>query len=113
MLSDLTHIPRIMRGKGWLNGARLLDQWFARGRAVAKAYSSPDTTTIRMDTWVLTFALAKEVYDQLIRERIWSNAAARPVVAAMLARNRLLGVSPRPFGRLGDPVPSQDADYVN
>jgi hypothetical protein len=113
MLSDLTHIPRIMRGKGWLNGARLLDQWFSRGRAVAPAYSPPDTTTIRMDGWVLTFARAKEVYDQLVRERIWSNAAARPVVTAMLRRKGLLGMTPRPFGRLADPVPSQDPDYVN
>jgi hypothetical protein len=113
MLSDLTHIPRIMRRQGWLNGARLLDQWFSRSRAVAPAYSSSDTTTIRMDAWVLTFPRAREVYDRLVRERIWSNPAARPVVTAMLRRKGLLGVSPRSFGRLTDPVPSQDPDYVN
>ena len=113
MLSDLTHIPRIMRRRGWLNGARLLDTWFSRPRAVAPAYSAADTTTIRMDSWVLTFPRARQVYDQLIRERIWANPPARLAVAALLRRKGLLGTAVRPFGWMTDPVPLQDADHIN
>lgn len=49
MLSDLTHIPRIMRSRGWMNGARLFEIWCSRSRAVAPRYATPDTTIIRMD----------------------------------------------------------------
>jgi hypothetical protein len=113
MLSDLTHIPRVMRGLGWLNGARLLEIWFSRPRAVRPAYSVPETTTIRMDAWALTFRRARSVYDQLVRERIWANAAAQRRIAEVLRGKGLLGTTPRTFGNLGQPVPSQDPDYVN
>jgi len=113
MLSDLTNIPRVMRGLGWLKGARLLEIWFSRPRAVFPAYSSPDTTTIRMDSWALTFPRARQVYDQLIKERIWSNTPARAVVARMLRNKGLLTRLQQTFGHLSDPVPTQDPDYVN
>jgi len=113
MLSDLTHIPRIMRRQGWLNGARLLEIWFSRPRAVAPSYSAPDTTTIRMDSWALTFPRARQVYDQLVRDRIWSNTPARQVIARMLRHKGLLANAVRSFGQLTDPVPQQDVDYIN
>src|SRR6516164_3826595 len=113
MLSDLTHIPRIMRRQGWLNGARLLEIWFSRPRAVAPSYSAPDTTTIRMDSWALTFPRARQVYDQLVRDRIWSNTPARQVIARMLRHKGLLVNAVRSFGQLTDPVPQQDVDYIN
>jgi hypothetical protein len=113
MLSDLTAIPRIMRSMGWANGARLLDSWFSRSSAVAPAYAMPDTATIRMDAWALSFARAREVYDRLIRERIWANPPAKVVIGRMLRRKGLLSGSSGSFGSLSDPVPLQDADYVN
>lgn len=111
----LTNIPRIMRSHGWHNGARLMDIWFAGARAVAPAYGPPDATTIRMDTWVLTFARAKATYEQLMKDRIWANAAARIEIGNMLRRSGLLGgdEKPRVFGKLDEPVETQDADYVN
>jgi hypothetical protein len=104
-----------MRGKSWLNGARLLDIWFSRQPATSPAYGPPDTTTIRMQTFVLTFARAREVYDQLVREKIWSNQAGKAAVARMLRAKGLLTMAPRrvSFGRLADPVPQQDPDYIN
>ncbi len=113
MLSDLTHIPRIMRHEGWQNAAILLDTWFGRLATVAPRYSTPETATIRMDSWVLTFARAREVYERLIQDRIWSNPAARVEIARMLRRKGLLGSVPQPFGRLSDAVSLQDADYIN
>jgi len=113
MLSNLTNIPRVMRGLSWLNGARLLETWFSRPRAVATSYSAPDTTTIRMDSWALTFPRARQVYDQLVRDRIWSNTPAQRQVASWLRLKGLLGNTQRSFGRLADPVPAQDPDYIN
>ncbi len=113
MLSNPINIPRVMRGMSWLNGARLLDIWFSRPAAVYPSYSAPDTTTIRMDSWALTFPRARQVYDQLIQEHIWSNAPAREAVATMLRRKALLRAVTQPFGRLYDPVPQQDPDYIN
>ena len=76
MATTLTNIPAIMRSKKWGNGAQLMESWFARQVHVAPAYDLPDTTTISMDQWVLTFPRAKKVYDQIISERIWQNEAA-------------------------------------
>jgi hypothetical protein len=66
-----------------------------------------------MDAWALTFSRARSVYDQLIRERIWANAAAQAQINAILRRKGLLTPTPQTFGRLGDPVPTQHADYIN
>ncbi len=112
MSLDITTIPKIMRSKGWLNGARLMETWFSRPRAVAPGYGLPDTTTIRM-AWVLTFPRARQVYDQLMRERIWANAPAQQETALMLRRNGFLGSGPRAFGTLGMAVSLQDRDYIN
>jgi hypothetical protein len=113
MLDDLTHIPRIMRGNGWLNGARLLDIWFSRPAAVAPHYSNPDTMTIKMDAWVLTFVRAKKVYDKMMSDRVWANAAAQQTVSDMIKRQGLVGSTPRTFGNLGGAVAIQDRDYIN
>jgi hypothetical protein len=113
MLSNLTAIPRIMRTMNWMNGARLLEIWFSRSSTTRPVYSAPYTTTIRMDSWALTFGRARQVYDRLLLERIWSNQPAKLVVARMLRRKGLLSTQEVSFGRLSDPVPVQDADYVN
>lgn len=104
-----------MRGKGWRNGAQLLDIWFARPLAVAPGYGPPDTGTIQMHGWALTFARAREVYNRLIRDRIWANPLGQVAVAGMLRRKGLLTQTPQTvsFGQLSDPVPQQDRDYVN
>lgn len=113
MSLSLTNIPGIMRHHGWNNGARLLEIWFSLPAAVAPAYGAPDTNTIRMDRFVLTFARAKQVYDQLVAERIWVNLAAQREIARMLTRSLLLTNRPQSFGNFALPVPQIDTDYVN
>jgi hypothetical protein len=113
MSLTLTNIPSIMRSHRWWNGARLLDIWFSQPSAIAPAYGAPETATIRMDSWVLTFRRAKQVYDQLMKQRIWVNANARREIAAMLRRKGLLLPASRSFGNLSLPVDSQDTDYIN
>jgi hypothetical protein len=102
-----------MRSKNWLNAARLLESWFSRQAATAPTYGPPDTMTIRMDSWVLTFPRARRVYDRLMQERIWANPAAQQEIARMLRRKGLVGPGGLSFGFLQQSVPSLDADYIN
>jgi hypothetical protein len=111
MSLTLTNIPAIMRAKSWGNGARLMEIWFSRPSAIAPAYGAPDTTTMRMDTWALTFPRARNVYDALMRERIWANPAGQAEVVRMLRRKGLLSPGST-FGTLGLPVNILDPDYV-
>ena len=97
MALTLTNIPRIMRRNGWANGARLMDIWFSRAPAVMPKYGPPDTATIRMDTWELTFARARAVYDAIMSDRIWANTAAQARIATVLRARGLLGTAPNRF----------------
>jgi len=90
-----------MRKHGWGNGAKLMETWFSGPSAIAPAYGWPDTATIRMDSWVLTFPRARSVYDRLMRERIWANPDAQREIAAMLSRKGLLRYSPPTCGESG------------
>jgi Family of unknown function (DUF6402) len=90
-----------------------MEIWFSRPRTPRRRYSAPETNTIRMDSWALTFSRAREVYDRLMRDRIWVNTPARQEVAKLLQRKGLLGTTQRAFGQLADPLPKQDADYIN
>lgn len=113
MLTTITNIPRIMRTHSWDNGARLMEIWFSGPSATTPAYSDPETNTIKMDTWALTFPRAKDVFDQIISERIWANAAAQKEITKMLRRKGFLSGASLIFGELDHPVELQDKDYVN
>jgi hypothetical protein len=91
-LSSITNIPTIMRANKWFNGARLMGEWFAGPAMAMPAYTTPDTTTIKMDGWVLTFPRAKTVFDSMVRDKVWMSDKAKPVFATRL---RSLGVGPR------------------
>ena len=90
-LTSITNIPGIMRANKWFNGAKLMGEWFAGPSATMPAYTTPDTTTIKMDSWVLTFPRAKTVFDSMVRDKVWMSAAAKPVFASRL---RALGMGP-------------------
>jgi len=112
MAITLTNIPRIMRHHGWANGARLLETWFNNPVTTAPVYGPPETSTIRMDTWLLTFPRARRVYEQMIRERVWANDAARMQLRTVLARTRILG-STGTYDPLPLPTPDVDPLAIN
>lgn len=93
-----SNIPRIMRSKGWNNGARLLEIWFSHPSVIPPAYGLPDTNTIDLDRWALIFSRARQVYDRLIREQIWANPPAQTEIASMLRRKGLLTGGGQSFG---------------
>lgn len=109
---DITLIPGIMRRRGWLNGARLQDVWFSRPPNSAPARGVPDTTTIRMDAWALTFPRCAEAVRGMISERSWCGDEARRNLGRILQRQGKLGSQRTTFGDLGRPVPQLDADQV-
>lgn len=109
---DVTKLPPIMRANGWKNGARLMERWFAGRAAVAPSYTFADTSTIQMDGWVLTFHRAKQVFDLLVKERIWANPKAREQISLALQRGG--STAPRyVFGDLSKDVQAIHRDYVN
>jgi hypothetical protein len=109
---DLTHIPKIMRHHHWNNGAALRELWFGSPSTAAPTYGPPDTETIKMD-WLLSFGRARLVFDGMISDKVWTNAAARQRVAAVLARRGLLRSSGTSYDDLDLPVPKLDATAVN
>ena len=110
---DITKIPGFMRAKGWFNGARLMERWFSSVANDRPAGGSPDTTTISMAKWVLTFQRAQLVYNEIVGQRIWSNDKARLQIAKELKRQGLFGAKKVRFGNLGRRVPEIDREYVN
>lgn len=113
MSLTLTNIPTIMRRNGWANGARLMEIWFSRAPAVMPSYGPPDTATIRMDAWALTFARARNVYDAMISDRIWANTAAQGRIATVLRSRGLLGAALTRFDDTAGPPDSVHDWHAN
>jgi RHS repeat-associated protein len=85
-LIEVGQIADMMHGKNWLNGEVLLRKWMNASGNNNPASGVPDTTTIRMDSWVLTFQRAKEVYDKIFSEKAFVNPAAQREINRILSR---------------------------
>jgi hypothetical protein len=109
---DITKIPGIMRTKGWVNGATLMENWFARpANDHPDRDRSPDTTTIKM-AWALSFQRAREVYDEMVSQKVWVNAKASAQIVRMLQGQGLLTGQKREFGPEMDDVVRLDREYI-
>lgn len=118
MSLTLTNIPKIMDSKGWNNGAKLMRTWFSRSPSVCPSYGPADTSTIKMDAWVLKFPKAKVVYDKLVSEEIWANPAAQAQLEKRLQAKGFFDersnfCKSTKFGGLGLPFELQEVSYVN
>lgn len=102
-----------MRRNKWLNGARLMEQWFERAAKTAPDYSTPETDTIKMDSWVLKFDRAKLVYDEILREKIWLRPKAKELLIERMKQKKLWGGSVVHFGDLSKPVLEIDKNFIN
>ena len=81
----------MMHGKSWLNGEVLLRKWMAAPANSNPASGTPDTTTIKMDSWVLTFGRAKSVYDKILSDKIFVNEKAQERIVNILRRKGKFG----------------------
>src|SRR6266478_2033395 len=82
-LDGVLEIPYEMRFNRWEQGAQLLETWLERPPAIEPNYSKPVVDVIKMD-WVLGFPRARKVYDEIIKNRIWTNAASQKRMADFL-----------------------------
>ena len=73
-------------------GQQLMETWFSRPATRYPHYSRPVTNIIAID-WVLSFERVRNVYDKLLADEIWTNAAMKEI-AQWLDRKKLLGNFP-------------------
>ncbi|MCC6126980.1 MAG: hypothetical protein IT426_18635 [Pirellulales bacterium] len=109
---DITIIPSIMRRKNWLNGARLQDIWFSQPANASPAAGTPETQTIRMDSWALTFSRCKQVYDAMIRNRVWRSEEGRKNIGKWLSQSGRLSMQRQSFGNLNQSVPALNREFI-
>lgn len=102
--------PQEIADEMFLNGLKeagqLLEIWGKRPAAIAPAYSAPVTNVIKMD-WVLQFARAKAVYDEIVKGRIWTNPASQKRMAEVLKQAR------QPVAYFSKPVTVVDQTWIN
>jgi hypothetical protein len=110
---DITLIPGIMRRHGWLNGARLQDIWFGRPPNAVPERGVPDTTTIRMDGWALTFPRCAQAIRAMTTDRYWCGEEARRTLGRILQRQGKLTSMRTTFGDLSLPVPQLDSQVLS
>ena len=111
-MCDITRIPGIMRTNGWNNGAALMDEWFANPPNDVPENGTPDTSTIKMDSWVLTFERAKKVYDEMISGKIWFNEAAKNLIVRKLEAAGKFTRKEERFGDLSQPANVLDPGHI-
>lgn len=97
-----------MEVEGWTRGAKLLEVWSSRLPSVAPKYSVAVTDVVTMD-WILQFSRAKEVFDKLVSERIWTNDASRKRIAR-LVKSKTAGAK---FGDLAMQATQVDPSWIN
>ena len=101
---SVTDIPRIMRVNSWNSGAALMDHWFAGSGAA-------DKTTIKMDTWTLTYVRAIEVYEKIFSEKSYINDKAKKEIVKLAKRHGAYH-SPGPFGAVRGDAEILDSDSI-
>ncbi len=97
---DITVIPGIMTANGWNNAAALQKRWFSN-----PAIGPQLPETIKM-SWVLGYARAKKVYDDIIKQKLYVNAAA--VAQIKKTHGNKIGA----FGDFTLPVPVLDKESI-
>ncbi|WP_158750846.1 DUF6402 family protein [Acidobacterium sp. S8] len=112
-LDGLTAIPEEMRFDGWNEGAQLLDTWFSRPPVASPNYTAPVTDLIKI-SWVLQFPRAKSVYDEILRDRIWTNDASKRRFMDILKGKVMPGEGlSSPFWDLSAAVTVVDQEWLN
>jgi hypothetical protein len=105
-------VPGIMRAKSWKTGAALMDHWMSLPASAAPPYAHRNDSIVTMK-WVKGFEVAKAVYDQLMRDEVWFNAAARAAIIKMLQLNSFLDGKARRIGVFASTHPVIHQNAVN
>ena len=108
----LTQIPRVMRANHWEVAAQLMEKWFNDPANSDPFVGIPDTTTLKMDSWVLSFKRVRRIYEKMLSKKIWLNKKAQPVIVHQLKKQGKLGPQKTEFGDFYRPVPLIDKEYI-
>ena len=108
---DITQIPTIMRHHNWINGAKLMEKWFKAPSNSNPKAGLPSTDIIKMD-WVLKYPRARQVYDTMLREKVWMNSAAKNEIISMLRKKQLLVGTRKAVGTPKHTLPIVDKDAI-
>jgi hypothetical protein len=110
-VSDLVDIVLAdMEFDGWKQAVTLLQTWAQRPPSIRPKYSAAVTNVVTMD-WILGFPRARTVYDQILKDKIWTNDKSKERIATFLkTKPRAPG---QPFGDLSLPVERVDDEWIN
>lgn len=111
-VDELTKIPGFMRKMGWGCGAALMDRWFGLPPNPNPAAGREDTSTIKMDSWALTFSRARTAYDGLLAGKLWLNDKAKTLLASRLRSTGMVPGRPLSFGNLSQGPKQLEAGYL-
>ncbi len=113
---NVPELPKLMKRKGWLVGASLMERWLA-GDAYVRQSRDPiietsiDTTVVKID-WALKFHGGFIGFRDLLANKLWANERAQSEIKRMLERKKLLGNKPSRFGDPTALLVTQDKDYI-
>jgi hypothetical protein len=82
-------LPGVMRAKGWLKGAKLMETWLSRNATDYPEFSAPVVDVVTMRD-VLASPQGRALFEKIKAERIW----ARPAAVERLKQNLLTLVGP-------------------
>jgi hypothetical protein len=89
-----------------------MEIWFSRAPNSVPENGAPETSTIRMDSWALTFSRFAQVYRQMVSQRPWCGEESKRRIGRLLRDQRVLGARQRvSFGNLNRPVPQLNREY--
>ena len=111
MATTVEQIPGIMRAKGWIKGAELMERWFSLPAAAYPDYGPASTGIITWD-WALGFSDPRTRLAAAIEDAIWVNDAAREVLEAKFKRNGLLSAGTRRFDWTVGTAAAIDPNYT-
>jgi hypothetical protein len=105
---NLQKLPDIMRANNMPKGAELMERWFSLNASVNPNFAEQNDTIINL-AWLLGYERAKQVYQEILDDRIWENGAARIDLLEILRLKGLITSTPTTFaipagsGKVVDP----------
>src|SRR5215213_10114548 len=84
-MTVIPDIPDIMTRRGWTQGAALMRRWLRYPGNNRPERGEPDLSTVAVD-WTLGYSRADKVFQQALREKIWTQEDGRRRIRDMIER---------------------------
>lgn len=107
----ITDIPAVMDKLKWVNGAKFLRRWFAGKANINVDSVPPDTTTIKMKEFILTFDRGKKAYKAAVK--LITSPKTLANLVSNLEEKRLFTTFKTEFGDFTLPMKEQHKNHCN